>query len=113
MGSSKTHLHSAKENEYAAIAKVLAHPARIAILTYVASTPGCLCKDIAHRVKLSQPTTSQHLQVIQRMKILNTKFAGSVLCYSINENTFSKMKMGLMDYLEATEEIALRKGKKT
>lgn len=47
MGVSKNHIHTLKENEYAAIAKVLAHPARIAILAFVAKSPGCLCKDIA------------------------------------------------------------------
>lgn len=61
MGVLKNHIHSTLENEYAVIAKVLAHPARIAILTFVAQSPECLCKDIAERLKLSQPTTSQHI----------------------------------------------------
>ena len=103
MGISKTHIHSAKENEYATIAKVLAHPARIAILTYVASSPGCLCKDIADRIKLSQPTTSQHIHIIQRLKVLEIKFIGGVMFYTLNLMAFSRMKEGLTEYLEIVE----------
>lgn len=98
MGVSKNHIHSARENEYAAIAKVLAHPARIAILDYVAKNPGCLCKDLAERIKLSQPTTSQHLQVIQRLRVLETTFSGGNMYYSLNGNSILQMKDRIFEY---------------
>ena len=103
MGASKNHIHTTLENEYAAIGKVLAHPARIAILTYVAKSPGCLCKDIADRIKLSQPTTSQHLQVIQRLRVLDTKFVGGTMYYTLNSATFLQMKERLTEYFAALE----------
>src|SRR5690554_7141167 len=103
MGVSKNHIHSAKENEYAIISKILAHPARIAILDYVAKSPGCLVKDIAERIKLTQPTTSQHLQVIQRFRVLDTKFTGGMMYYTLNISTFSMMKERLTEYFENVE----------
>ena len=103
MGVSKNHIHSAKENEYAIISKILAHPARIAILDFVAKSPGCLCKDLADRIKLSQPTTSQHLQVIQRLRVLDTKFIGGTMYYTLNRATFLMMKKGLAEYFDKVE----------
>ncbi len=103
MGISKTHIHSTSENEFAAIAKILAHPARIAILSYIASSNGCLCKDIADRIKLSQPTTSQHLQVIQRLKVLDYSFVGGIMYYKLNKSVFSSLKEGLNNYFESVE----------
>ena len=103
MGVSKNHIHSAKENEYAIISKILAHPARIAILDFVAKSPGCLCKDIADRIKLTQPTTSQHLQVIQRLRVLDTKFTGGTMCYTLNTATLLMMKNRLAEYFGNVE----------
>src|SRR5690554_7334635 len=103
MGVSKNHIHSALENEYAAIAKVLAHPARIAILAFVARSPGCLCKDIAERIKLSQPTTSQHLQAIQRLRVLETKFYGGQMCYFLDYSAISNFKAKLWEYFTGVE----------
>ena len=103
MGISKTHIHSQKQNEYAAVAKVLAHPARIAILMYVASSKGCLCKDIAEHIKLSQPTTTQHLQAIQKLKVLDYDFVGATMYYRINKLVFSEMKQNLLSFFEIVE----------
>lgn len=111
MGISKTHIHSPEENEFAAIAKVLAHPARIAILSYIASKNGCLCKDIADRIKLSQPTISHHLQVIRRSGVLNYEFVGGVMYYKLNNMVFYEMKDRLGLFFESVIKRAYRIGK--
>ncbi len=103
MGVSKNHIHTERENEYAAIAKVLAHPARIAILAFAAKSKECLCKDIAERIKLSQPTTSQHLQVIQKLRVLETKFRDGKMYYSLNMEAFSNFKMKISEYFAIVE----------
>ena len=43
MGVTRTDIFTDHQNEIAAIAKVLGHPARIAILQQIAMTQGCVC----------------------------------------------------------------------
>ncbi len=46
MGKTKTELFSKHHNDLAAMAKAIAHPARIAILEYLLKKGSCVCRDI-------------------------------------------------------------------
>ncbi|MGB5480328.1 MAG: transcriptional regulator, partial [Eudoraea sp.] len=46
MGTTKTQIFTAEQNELAMILKVLANPARIAILQYISNQRACICNDI-------------------------------------------------------------------
>ncbi|MBC8147715.1 MAG: helix-turn-helix transcriptional regulator, partial [Bacteroidetes bacterium] len=65
MAYSKADKFSEEEIEIAKLAKALAHPARIAILKFLASKNSCLCGDIVEELPLSQSTTSQHLKELK------------------------------------------------
>lgn len=103
MGVSKRYLHSMQVNQLADLAKVLSHPARISILNYIGDCEGCLCKDISEKIKLSQPTTSQHLQVIKKSGLLKSKFSGKSQYYTINKNKLTALKLLFQDFFESTE----------
>ena len=103
MGVSKRYLHSMQVNQLADLAKVLSHPARISILNYIADCEGCLCKDISEKIKLSQPTTSQHLQVIKKSGLLKSKFSGKSQYYTINKDKLTALKLLFQDFFESTE----------
>ncbi|MFT5078662.1 ArsR/SmtB family transcription factor [Patiriisocius sp. Uisw_047] len=103
MGVSKRHLHTMSVNQLADLAKVLSHPARISILNYIGDCDGCLCKDISETIKLSQPTTSQHLQVIKKAGLLKSKFEGKSQYYRINADKLGKLKSLFQEFFEATE----------
>ena len=92
MGVTKEHIHSDTHNEIAAIAKVFAHPARVAILQYVSQQQNCICNDIVNEVGLSQPTISQHLQVIKNAGLLKGTTKGKNLCYCINAERLSQFQ---------------------
>ena len=66
------------------LAKIFSHPARVAIIDYIGDCNGCLCQDIAAKIKLSQPTTSQHLQIIKKAGILNSYIKGKAQYYTID-----------------------------
>jgi ArsR family transcriptional regulator len=104
MGTSKRHLHSIQVNQLADMAKILSHPARISILNYIGDCDGCLCKDISETIRLSQPTTSQHLQVIKRAGLLKSKYEGKSQYYTINKTKLTALKELFHDFFEATEE---------
>lgn len=84
MGVTKRHIHSMRSNQIADLAKMLSNPARVAIIAYIGDCDGCLCQDISEKIRLSQPTTSQHLQVIKRTGILKSQFKGKAQYYTID-----------------------------
>lgn len=65
MGLTKTAIFNTSQNELATIFKVLAHPARIAILQYISTQDACICNDIVEEIGLAQPTISQHLKELK------------------------------------------------
>ena len=49
MGASRLDIYTDEVNEIAVMAKVLAHPARVAILKYISNQDSCICSDIVVR----------------------------------------------------------------
>ncbi|UII81200.1 helix-turn-helix transcriptional regulator [Flagellimonas sp. CMM7] len=92
MGASKTHMFTLTQNELAQVAKVLAHPARIAILEYISRQENCICNDLVDVIGLSQPTISQHLNEIKKIGLLKGTFEGKNLCYCINEERWGELQ---------------------
>ncbi len=84
MGASKLELYDKNITEIAEIAKVFAHPARVAILKYISQQDSCICNDIVEEVGLSQPTISQHLDVINKAGLITGTYSGKSKCYCIN-----------------------------
>lgn len=103
MGVSKRHIHSMSVNQLADLAKVLSHPARISILNYIGDCDGCLCKDISEKIRLSQPTTSQHLQVIKKSGLLKSHYAGKSQYYKINKDRLASLKDLFHEFFETAE----------
>jgi len=92
MGASKTHIFSPTHNELAHVAKVLAHPARVAILEYISKQDGCICNDLVDVIGLAQPTISQHLNEIKKIGLLKGTFEGKNLCYCINQERWEELQ---------------------
>ena len=67
MGISKTELFTDRQNEIAQVAKVLAHPARVAIIQYISKQDACICSDLVQETGLAQATISQHLAEIKKI----------------------------------------------
>ena len=85
-------MFSLTQNELAQVAKVLAHPARIAILEYISRQENCICNDLVDVIGLSQPTISQHLNEIKKIGLLKGTFEGKNLCYCINEKRWEELQ---------------------
>ena len=90
MGLSKTEEFTKSQNELAAIAKALGHPARIAILQFLASRKTCVCGDIVDELPLSQSTVSQHLKELKKVGLIKGEIDGPSVCYCLDEKTVSK-----------------------
>lgn len=92
MGATKTEIFNLTQNELASVAKVLAHPARVAILQYISKQEGCICNDLVDIIGLSQPTISQHLNEIKKIGLLKGTFEGKNLCYCIHKEKWAELQ---------------------
>lgn len=98
MGVTKTDNFTQTQNDLAAIAKVLGHPARIAILQHVAATKGCICGDLVTKIGLAQATISQHLRELKNIGILQGTVEGTSVCYCINQSRWVEIKEALESF---------------
>ena len=90
MGLSKKVHFSEEEQELAAFAKAISHPARIAILQYLQKNNECICGDIVEILPLSQSTVSQHLKELKKVGLLKGSTEGASICYCINPVAWKK-----------------------
>lgn len=79
-----------KEQDLAAFAKALAHPARIAILKVLAQRNECICGEIVEILPLAQSTVSQHLKELKNAGLITGSVDGPRSCYCINWKAFEK-----------------------
>ena len=98
MGTSKTNLFTERQNRIAAMAKALAHPARIAILEYLSRKGTCVCGDIVGELPLSQSTVSQHLKAMKEAGIIQGNIDGTYTCYCVDTSNCLELK-GLIEQL--------------
>jgi ArsR family transcriptional regulator, zinc-responsive transcriptional repressor len=84
MGITKTDLYNPADLELAAIAKALAHPARIAIIRCLLASKQCITGDLTEQIGLAQPTISQHLKELKAIHIIQGTISGTSVNYCIN-----------------------------
>ena len=99
MGLSKKESFTAKQNRIADLAKALAHPARVAIVEFLASKDACICGDIVDELPLSQATVSQHLAELKRVGLIKGEIEGPRVCYCIDKNAWDEAKQLLSQFL--------------
>jgi len=100
MGLTKTEDFTRIQNNLAAIAKALGHPARIAILQFLIEKRSCVCGDIVDELPLSQSTVSQHLKELKRVGLIKGDIDGPSVCYCIDEQAWMKAKKSIGMFLE-------------
>jgi len=92
MGLTKTEFYTEEQNRLAALAKVIGHPARVAILQFLIKHKSCICGDIVNEIGLSQPTISQHLKELKSIGLISGNIDGTKVCYCINAEVFEELK---------------------
>ena len=77
-------LEVAGNDELAALAKALGHPARVGIVRLLQEKQSCIGCDIVDEVGLAQSTTSEHLRILRAAGIITGEIDGPRVCYSLN-----------------------------
>jgi DNA-binding transcriptional ArsR family regulator len=93
----------AEEQELAAFAKALAHPARIAILKELARRQTCICGEIVEVLPLAQSTVSQHLKALQEAGLVKGTIDGVKSCYCIDQEAFARFEKALSGFIRHTQ----------
>jgi ArsR family transcriptional regulator, zinc-responsive transcriptional repressor len=92
MGITKTNLFDVAQNEFAAIAKAIAHPARVAILQHLLKANACINSDLVLELGLAQATISQHLRELKEIGIIQGSIERASISYCINPGRWSQIK---------------------
>jgi ArsR family transcriptional regulator, arsenate/arsenite/antimonite-responsive transcriptional repressor len=86
MAINKKSEFSPQDQRLADFAKVLSHPARIAILKVLAQKGVCICGEIVEVLPLAQSTVSQHLKDMKAAGLITGEVEGTKSCYCIDWN---------------------------
>ena len=71
------------EEQMALVAKALAHPARIRIVTLLAAQTECRGHDVFAELPLAQSTISEHLRVLKDSGLVTSKPVGTAMVYCL------------------------------
>lgn len=92
MGVSRTDLFSREQNAVASFGRVLAHPARVAILEYLVHSNTCINGDLVMELGLAQATISQHLRELKDIGLIKGTIEGTSVCYCIDADRWAEMQ---------------------
>lgn len=75
---------AADAERIAAVAKALAHPARVRIVEVLLARPGCIGGEIVDEVGLAQSTISEHLRILKASGLVVGEIERPRICYSLD-----------------------------
>ena len=100
MGLTKSEIFTEEQNDIAKIAKVLGHPARVAILQHLFKINSCICGDLVDVIGLAQPTISQHLKELKNVGIIKGTIEGTSICYCIDSKNWKNIQQKITTFFK-------------
>jgi len=92
MAYTKSELFSPELQVCSTLFKALAHPARLAILKYLAETKTCITGDLADELPLGRTTVNQHLKELKDAGLIEGTTEGAKTCYCLNIKNIKELK---------------------
>ena len=93
MGASKTDFFTDSQNELAILTKALGHPARIAIMHFLAKQKTCYFGDIHEELPIAKATVSQHLKELKDAGLIQGEVETPKVKYCINKENWEKAQV--------------------
>lgn len=90
--------------EIARFARILSHPARLAILKFLAETQTCISGDISGMIPLSRSTVSQHLKELRDLGLIRGEIEGLKINYCLNMAEINRKYKSMITFLETIQE---------
>jgi len=103
----KTETFAEQLQQISRFAKAISHPARAAILQYLAATKTCISGDISDHIPLSRSTVSQHLKELRDIGLIMGEIDGLKINYCLCTSVVEKYKSLFDEFFKGlkTEEI--------
>ena len=93
MVQTKTELFSDELIEQANFYKALAHPARLQILSFLASRDNCITGDISEELPLGRTTVNQHIKELKKMGLIHGEIEGVKTKYCLSKTNIERLKV--------------------
>ena len=84
----------------AGAAKVLSHPARLAVLQTLAARGTCVCGEVVQEIPLAQATVSQHLKALKAAGLVRGEIDGPCSCYCVDAAALRALAGDLAAFLD-------------
>ncbi len=96
----KTEIFDEQLQQLSQFAKAISHPARLAILKYLAETQSCISGDISDSIPLSRSTVSQHLKELRDIGFIRGEIDGLKINYCLCGDEIEKFRSMVGDFLK-------------
>lgn len=95
--------YTPEEEQLARFAKALGHPARIAILKFLASQENCFFGDIHEVLPIAKATVSQHLSELKNAGLIQGEIQAPKVKYCINQESWLLAKSLILDFMNIND----------
>ncbi|MDQ2770123.1 MAG: metalloregulator ArsR/SmtB family transcription factor [Bacteroidota bacterium] len=92
MATHKREQFTEADQQLAAIAKALGHPARVAIVRLLAQRRACVCGELVLELPLSQSTVSQHLKELKAAGLVQGEIDAPRVCYCLDTRGWARAR---------------------
>jgi DNA-binding transcriptional ArsR family regulator len=103
----KTEVFTPELQELARFTKVLSHPARLAILQYLAETKTCISGDISDQLPLSRSTVSQHLKDLKELGLIHGEIDGLKINYCLCGSEINRLLKAFGDFFDQIKGVEI------
>ncbi len=83
------------DDDLAAMAKAIGHPARLAIIRLLANRDTCATGDVVAELPLAQSTVSEHLRILREAGLIVGEIEGPRTRYCVNAAGLAALHAGL------------------
>jgi ArsR family transcriptional regulator len=83
------------DEQLAALAKALGHPARVRIVRLLGQRATCVTSELAPELGLAPSTVSEHLRILREAGLINTQTADGRPCYCLSSNGMRSLAGGI------------------
>lgn len=91
--------YTQQEEQLARFAKAMGHPARIAILKFLASQETCFFGDIHEVLPIAKATVSQHLSELKDAGLIQGEIQPPKVKYCINKENWALAKQLMEEFM--------------
>jgi ArsR family transcriptional regulator len=82
----------ARDGALAALARAVAHPARVRILRLLLARDTCVAGELAGEVPLAASTVSEHLRILKEAGLVKGEVDGPRRCYCVDRSVLKQLK---------------------